>query len=289
MVTTNKTPPLVSIIVPSYNHENYISACLASIFEQSYPHIELIVLDDGSSDNSAAIIAEHQKANDFFFETHANMGLAATLNKGLSKATGDYIAIFASDDVMALDRIEVQVDYMEANPETGACGGNMLAIDDAGNILSKRKTLAAASFDFDDMFVKNLGGPPAPTAMIRQSAIQQVGGYNPDIAIEDQYMWLKLGFHGYRVAILENVLAYYRDHGENSHKKYEWMIENVKKIYADYHSHPEYSRVLDRFLTSMILKTAATDKKLARQLFKEVSWRYQPLKKIKGLYRLLAN
>lgn len=279
--------PLVSVIVPSYNHEPFINECLNSIFKQSYNNIELIVLDDGSSDQSYNVIKSLSKQHNFYFDHHQNMGLPATLNKGLRLAHGKYIAIIASDDIMMLDRIEKQVNYLEQYSDIAVCGGNMLAIDNKSQLLTKQRIKPACTLDFDDLFWRDKGGPPAPTAMIRKSVIDKVGGYDPDIAIEDLYMWLKITNHGYKIAVLNDVFAYYRKHGANSHRNYAWLIDNALKIYSAYRDHPKYKHVVNDFQTSMFVKIAEHDKKLALKLLKRITWFDRPMKTLKGITRLL--
>ena len=286
--------PLVSVIVPCYNHANFVKICLQSILKQSYQNFELIILDDGSSDNSKAVVesfleslpASQQRIH---FDSHKNIGLCATLNKGLTLSKGEYIAVIASDDIMMLDRLEKQVAYLENNQDVAVCGGNMLSIDDDGVLLSKQKIMPACTLDFDDIFWRDNGGPPAPTAMIRKSALDEAGNYNPDIGIEDLYMWFKITANGHKIGIINDVLSYYRSHDSNMHNNYAWMIDNICKIYSDYQDHPKYAEVVDDFLTSMFIKTAAKDKPLSRSLIKELNWSRQLNKKVKGLLRLAFN
>ena len=93
---------LISVVVTCYNHENYIEQCLRSIFKQTYRNIELIVLDDGSTDNSSEIIQEVLKESPFVttFESHENIGVVRTRNKGLNLLNGDYFLFVDSDDFL---------------------------------------------------------------------------------------------------------------------------------------------------------------------------------------------
>ena len=277
--------PLVSVIVPCFNHEQYVLDCLLSILRQTYTNIELIVLDDGSSDKSLDKIKTLSDEYSFHFESHPNMGLPATLNKGIAMSRGKYIAAIASDDLMMLDRIEKQVSLLEARPDVAVCGGNMLSINQKGEVLSKQKIVESIELDFDDLFWKDNGGPPAPTAMIRKNVIVEVGGYKPDILVEDLYMWLKISNKGYKISILNDVLAYYRKHESNSHSNYEWLIENVLKIYSDYRAHPKYHYVVNQFLVSMFVKASGNNKPLAVSLLRKISWRMAPQKITKGIIR----
>lgn len=291
----HKPQPLVSVIVPCYNHAGFVEACLQSILKQSYRNFELIILDDGSPDNSKQVIEAFLSKlpkgceQHIHFDSHDNIGLCATLNKGIALSQGKYVVTFASDDIMVLDRLEKQVAYLETNPEVGVCGGSMLGIDNDGVTLSKQKTLSACTLDFDDIFWRDNGGPPAPTAMIRKSVLDEAGEYDTNSGIEDLYMWLKITANGHKIGIISDVLAYYRSHDNNMHNNYAWMIDNIQRIYSGYQDHPKYAEVLDNFLTSMFVKTAKKDKAIAWGLLKDLDWSRQTNKKIKGLMRLVFN
>src|SRR5690606_27530759 len=114
-----RTPsPLVSVIIPCFNHEKYIKECLLSVINQSYKNVQLIVIDDGSTDRSVEIIKELKQQNDFIFEEQLNSGISKTLNKAITKyAEGEYIAILASDDYWHSDKLSKQVSFIEQNPE----------------------------------------------------------------------------------------------------------------------------------------------------------------------------
>ena len=109
----NKILPLVSVIVPCYNHEKYVEETIESIVNQTYENIELIVIDDGSKDASPQIIEELSKKYNFKFIHRSNKGLSATLNEGIRLSQGKYISVCASDDKLKLDKIEKQVKFME--------------------------------------------------------------------------------------------------------------------------------------------------------------------------------
>ncbi|RRJ82351.1 glycosyltransferase [Aestuariirhabdus litorea] len=281
--------PLVSVIVACYNHDQYIEACLTSILRQTYPAIELIVLDDGSKDRSPELIAALAKEQGFFFEAQANMGLSATLNKGLNIAKGEYIVTFGSDDIMMLDRIEKQVAYMQANTELGLCGGNMLKINEHGTVLSKQKFSGEHRLDFEDVLLGRKEGTPAPTLFFRQAALAKAGGFHPEIKLEDLYIELKISSLGYPIGFMNDVLAYYRVHPTNTYKNYRYMIDNVLKTYEEFRDHPAYEQAYYRFLNSMLVKCAGKDKALARELLKQIPLREFRMKTLKGIGRLLFS
>jgi alpha-1,3-rhamnosyltransferase len=98
--------PLVTVVIPSYNHQSYVSQSIKSVLNQTYKNIELIVIDDGSEDKSVKYIKKLAIANKFKFIARKNKGLAATLNEGIRLAKGEYICFLASDDYFLLNRIE---------------------------------------------------------------------------------------------------------------------------------------------------------------------------------------
>jgi hypothetical protein len=117
-------PPLVSVLMPVYNASQYLKESINSILNQTYSAFELLIYNDGSSDDSISIIKAFasQDARIIFFDG-PNCGLVVQLNKGLQQAKGKYIARMDADDVAPLERLAYQVAYMEANPEVGLCGG----------------------------------------------------------------------------------------------------------------------------------------------------------------------
>jgi len=246
-------------------------------------------MDDGSSDGSKKVIGALAEEHDFYFSAHENIGLPATLNKALAVARGKYVIIIASDDYMMLDRVEKQTSFMEKNDDVGACGGSFLAVDGNGKLKSRQKFRVDEMLDFDDLFWRKRGGPPAPTAMIRASVITEVGGYKLDVHVEDLYMWLRIANLGYKIAVISDVLGYYRKHEHGSHIDHEWLVENVLKVYDDYKDHPKYKYVVAQFLASIFVKAATKEKAQAVAIAKKVSWRFAPQKMLKGMLRLAVK
>lgn len=277
--------PLVSVLCASYNHADYIAAALRSVLTQTYPNIELIVIDDGSKDDSPRIIAELQRQYGFRFETQANQGLAATLNRAIDLSSGKYVAQIGSDDLFLPEKIATQVRYLESRPDIALCGGNMLAIDAQGQPLPKQKRHAYRELDFDDLFCERQHGIPASSAMIRREVLEREGAYDPAIRLEDMYLWFKLLSRGHRMAGLEETLIHYRKHGHNTYRNYRFMHDNMMATYAPYRDHPQYEAVINRYRLSSILALAKHgDKPLARELLKQVPPAYRNRKWWRGLW-----
>ncbi len=280
--------PLVTVIIPSYNHATYIGAAIDSVIHQTYQNIQLIVIDDGSGDGSVELIARLAAQHGFHFEAQANIGLSRTLNKALGLAQGQYICTFGSDDIMLLDKIEKQVRFMEQHPHIAACGGNQLVIDSDGIVVAKRQAFRRyTELDFDDLFVDRKPVIPASSAMIRKSVIDAEGGYDPDIKLEDLYLWLKLTSKGYKIACLNDVLIYYRKHASNSYKNIAYMLDSMLKIYALYQKHPKYEMVLNRYLISAFLRASKQNRQLAMSILRQIAPRSYNVKVLRGLCYLL--
>lgn len=108
--------PLVSVIIASYNHEKYIEASIASVAAQTYRNVELLVVDDGSSDGSVELLRGLQAKYGFDLRVQQNQGLSRTLNEAIARARGNLIVPFGSDDIMLPQRLEKQVHTCGTSP-----------------------------------------------------------------------------------------------------------------------------------------------------------------------------
>lgn len=280
--------PLVSVIIASYNHERYVAQSIESVLRQTYKNIELIVIDDGSKDSSADVIQKLQKTHGFVFEVQENMGLAKTLNKAISMSQGEYIIPFGSDDIMMLDRLEKQVAYMQANSDVGICGGNILTIDETQTVVAKQDIYPERKLVFDDIYLKQIKGVPAPTMMLLRKALIEAGGFNPEIRLEDLYIEFKITALGYKIGMLNDVLAYYRIHADNTYNNLNVMLEAVLKTYECFSDHPEYEKMKVRTLQSYLLMAVKADKKLAKEILKDIPFKHYNLKILRGIAKLLT-
>ncbi len=285
--TSDSSQPLVSVIIASYNHAPYIQASIESVLQQSYPNIELLVVDDGSRDDSVARIEALQKVHGFDFRVQANKGLSRTLNETIERARGRLIAPFGSDDIMLPQRIATQVAYMADKPEVGICAGAIQTIDADGRPGAKPRALPLRRLDFEDVFMDRKPGAPAPTLLFRREALERVGGFEPEVRLEDLMIELKITHAGYFIDILGEPLALYRVHDSNTYKNYRFMVDNVLKTYARFSDHPAYPEVCARFRNSMLLKCARSDRALAWALLREIPPRFWRWKTLRGLARML--
>ncbi|MBF8788700.1 MULTISPECIES: glycosyltransferase family 2 protein [Pseudomonas] len=283
--------PLVTVIIASYNHARYIEASINSVVNQTYKNIELLVIDDGSKDDSPAVLKRLQEKHHFNLRFQANQGLARTLNEAIARAKGDLIVPFGSDDIMLPHRIATQVEYMNGKPVVGICSANIETIDQDGKVMGAReqrnRNLPFRRLDFDDLFLDRKPGPMAATLMLRREALNKVGGFNQDIRLEDVYIELSIARAGYFIDVLGEVLAQYRDHPTNTFKNGRFMVDNVLRTFAVFSDHPQYEQVCMKFRNSMLLKYANRDKALSREILSEIPLKYWNRKTLRGIWRLI--
>jgi len=282
----DKSPPLVSIIVSCYNHENYIEECILSIINQSYDNIELIVIDDGSSDNSATLLEQLQQEHGFYFEKQKNQGLTKTLNKAIVIAKGKYIAPLGSDDLILPNKTAIQVDYLEKRKDIAVVGGNITCIGEHGQVKQKQRHKGYREVDFDTIFKQPKLIPAAPSVMIRADALKEIGGYNTECNLEDLYLWLTITRAGYKITVLEDIVAHYREHDYNSYKDYKFMTDSLLHTYGYFSSEPAYEYIKNKTLITMFLKTSKKDRSYAISLLKKIPFGNYNMKVLRGLFHL---
>src|SRR5690606_4797225 len=155
-----KEKPLVSVVIPCYNHAKFVKETIQSIIDQDYENIELIIIDDGSKDNSVEVIEEmvpacHKRFKRFEFRHRPNRGLCATLNEALEWCTGEYLSCIASDDIMMPYKTSVQVEYLLENPASiGVFGRVELLNTQTGMKAMAIKVIRkVVKYNFDDILL----------------------------------------------------------------------------------------------------------------------------------------
>lgn len=223
---SNKPKPLVSIRIPAYNHEKYVFKTLDSVLEQGYQNIEIIIIDDASSDNTwkeiQRWINEKGDSVDVFSVRHSeNKGIASTINELISLCNGKYIAGIASDDYLLPGSIESRVNYLETHELKDAVFADCKVIDDEGNELFESGLSELYSMRKDKLLnektilwelVSNWG-VPGGTLMIRN----QVKSYlklNEKLLVEDFDFFLKL-LAKKKLGFIDTKISAYRLHHSN--------------------------------------------------------------------------
>jgi hypothetical protein len=207
--------PLVSIILPVHDGERWLEEAITSVLTQTFTDLELIAVDDGSTDESGAILADAQRRDPRVrIVTRPNGGIATAMNSGIDAARGRYLARLDADDVCHPTRIARQVEHLRANPDVAAVGTAIRVIDADGRELrtvvnpSRAEGLAEA-FELHDLIAN-------PSVVMDADAVRAVGGHRAAFEPADDYdLFLRLLDAGYALDNLPEVLVDYRWHGGN--------------------------------------------------------------------------
>ncbi|MDP8098748.1 glycosyltransferase family 2 protein [Pasteurella atlantica] len=199
---------LVSVIIPCYNCELYVEEAVRSIINQTYQNLEILVINDGSSDKTESILLKlsEEDSRVKYIKNKENIRLIATLNKGLSLANGEYIARMDADDISLPSRIEKQVAFLEENSDVAICGTNSLHIDENNMIIGH--SLMPQDDKAVKIFAKYASPFIHPSVMLRA---EQIKGFSYDanyIHAEDFKLWLDIlaEYKGYNLK--ERLIAY---------------------------------------------------------------------------------
>ena len=195
----------VSVIIPTYNRSRLLRLAVESVLAQTYPNVEIIVVDDGSTDDTATMMAQY--AGRVTYIKQANQGSAAATNTGIRAASGEYLTFLDHDDLMMPTKIERQVQVLDSRPDVGLVNCGYYHIDKEGNRLDKVWALPGGEV------LKELvcgcflwaGGP-----MIRRQCLDRVGLFDGEMWGEDWDMWLRIALAGYPFACIQEPLGAYR-------------------------------------------------------------------------------
>lgn len=221
--------PKISVIMPAYNAEKYIAEAIDSILGQTFSDFELIILNDFSADATEELILSYRDPRIVYLKNEQNLGVAATLNRGLALAKGAYIARMDADDIALPERFARQTELLDGTPDIAAVGCAIALFDETGVIDVRRFSTDPAQMNVDLFFSCGLAHP---SVMMRKSVIDALGGYDPAFeGLEDYELWCRVSKnHG--VTTLPEVLFRYRVHGgqvtKNPSEKYLTRLRALK-------------------------------------------------------------
>lgn len=242
--------PLVSVIIPCFNHDRFVRESIESIINQDYSNIELIVIDDGSSDSSVSVIKEMSNVcasrfKRFEFRSRGNKGLCETLNEALVWCEGEFLAPIASDDIMLPHKTASQVGYLLENKNCVAVFGGARIIRENSEIDVDRPAKNKRYF-FEDIIL-NRYSLFTCSQLVRAAAVRAVGGYAKNLAIEDWYMNLKLTEFGYSLDSVAGVCVCYRRHSNNTSNDIALMHKERLKVLSLFQHSRFYSCALNEY------------------------------------------
>ncbi|HIF9538797.1 TPA: glycosyltransferase [Photobacterium damselae] len=199
--------PKVSIVLPVFNAEDYVKEAIESVLNQTFRDFELIIINDGSTDNSSLIINKIHDKRIVYIEQE-NKGLSKSLNLGISKARGTYIARMDADDICMPDRLLKQVEVFEKNPDIAIVCGNVIYINSQG--VGDRVSLTPSKDKAIRFKLKKGNVIFHPSTMFRLNIYNKTRGYDENINcyIEDYILWLQILEYGNIFCIKEPILKY---------------------------------------------------------------------------------
>ncbi len=233
--------PKVSVIIITYNRANLLPLAIESVLFQSFSNWELIIIDDGSTDNTSSVVERFLSDQRIIYHKNdINLGIGRTRNIGLRLAQGEYVAILDSDDEWCTPtKLQDQVGVMNADHTIMIVGANGKKINSAGTVVG---LIEHSVTDHDirsrimlqNQFIHS-------SVVFRRAAALQVGGYNEHVIIGEEYdLWLRLGRIG-KFYNLSKYLVNYRIHNKSVSVQDRWRgATDTLKIVKHYHDYPNY-------------------------------------------------
>ena len=244
--------PLVSVLMPNHNGGRFIAKSIESVLAQTFPNFELLIIEDASTDDSAAIIAKYHDPRIHVIPLAQNEHICVGLNTGLQHAQGKYIARLDSDDVWMPDKLEKQIAYMEAHPECGASFTWADIVDEEDRTLSAKESMFVSLFRADNrprrQWVHDFFFCGSclchPSAVFPRSVAEEMHRYrNSLVQIQDYDLWARIA-KKYDLHIIQEPLLRYRHCLQGGNISARTEANNVRSYY-------EFYNVLSTFLDDL--------------------------------------
>lgn len=228
--------PKISVVMPAYNAENYIREAIDSILAQTFRDFEFLIIDDGSTDHTVEIIRSYSDSRIRLYQNERNMGVAATLNRGLDLARGEYIARMDADDISLPERFAKQAAYMDAHPDVAVCGSNIILFSEGAPerpyFYASSDAQIRANMVFNSAFAH-------PSVFLRKHVLEKARlRYDCQYEkAEDYELWVRILQHAKGKNIQEPLLRY-RSHAAQTKyvhtKTQHTAAQNVRKKILEY-------------------------------------------------------
>ena len=220
----------ISVLIPSYNCVKFLPEAIKSVLNQTYQDFEIIIIDDGSTDNTKDIVDSFKKQylNQIQYIYQENKGLAIARNTGLEHAQGQYIALLDADDVWLPERLEAEIHVIESDPSIGLVHANITKISPTGEFLDtpiRQKQFLSGNI-YEYIFLRK-ADIACPTVLFRKECCKQAGMFDPNLTrlgCEDRDLWLRIS-KDYKITYVDKVLANYRVSPESMSRNLKKMLE----------------------------------------------------------------
>jgi len=251
-------PGLVSVIIPAYNQGHYLDQAVQSVLGQTYPDFEIIIVDDGSTDNTASIGCSYN-APHIHYVRQENQGLSAARNTGLRFAQGEFISYLDSDDLFLPDKLKLLMEAFETHPEFGFVAGQAIPINEAGEPIGKLYDSPIPE-PAEELL---LGNPlHVGSILIRRSWQDRAGEFDVSLrSYEDWDMWLRLVRLGCRMGWVAQPVSLYRFHTAQMTRIGSQMTNAtfavLEKVYQSNDLPPAWQALRDRAYSNASLRAMA--------------------------------
>lgn len=183
--------PRVSVVIPTYNRRDVVREAIASVTAQTYPDVEVIVVDDGSDDGTAEVVSEFHEFDEVQYVHQANRGVSAARNVGVARARGDLIAFLDSDDVWQPDKLAHQVAFFQEHSDAQICQTDEIWLRNGARVNPHRKHRKTGGDIFARSLELCLVSPSA--VMMRRALFERAGGFDETLPVcEDYDLWLRI-------------------------------------------------------------------------------------------------
>lgn len=219
---------LVSVIIPCYNGEEFLAEAIESVLQQTYQNFELIAVDDGSVDNTSAIIKDRERVSYIYQE---NRGVAEARNTGLYRSNGDYIVFLDQDDRLLPHAIKVGVDILDEHLDYAFVYGRSIGINQTGERVGQAYPKQSQSAGYQSLLAGIAFCPPS-NAIFRRKAFDVVGNFNPVCVPADDYdLYLRMA-REFPIYCHNEIIVEYRKHKYNQSKSNKTLISTLHVLDA---------------------------------------------------------
>jgi glycosyltransferase involved in cell wall biosynthesis len=234
-VTADKKSPLVSIIIPTFNRKKRIETAIVSVLHQTYKNFELIIVDDGSRDETEKVIKQYGNHLLYFFQT--NQGVSAARNLGIEKSKGSYICFLDSDDAWLENKLETQVNLIRANPQIKICFTDEIWIRNGIRVNPKKIHRKYSGWIYQKCLPLCIISPSS--VMIHREVFEQVGRFDPQMTVcEDYDLWLRISHHYPLTFIPQRLVIKKGGHQDQLSRKYwgmdQYRVRALEKMLQNY-------------------------------------------------------
>lgn len=241
----NAAQPLVSVVVATYNMGHYLPQAVQSILAQSYPSVEVIIVDDGSTDDTQAVTQELARDARVRVHHQSNAGQASAKNKGIELSRGEFLAFLDADDAWMPDKLAKQMPLFQGRPAVGVVYSEYACMDGVGQPLPKPPTQLRRGRVSGELLIENFVS--FPTAVVRRECLQKLGSFDLNYGMGIDYdLWLRISAH-YEFDFVSDATVRYRiwagQMSKNYRKRYESAIRIMQR-FLDENPHAVPSRVV---------------------------------------------